>query len=53
MPEGFWGNPEGALGEQRCLRVSTKGPNEEQPDTVCFCWFILKKEGKKYKKINI
>lgn len=43
-PEGFWDNSEGALGEQRCQRVSTKrGPNKEQPNTVYFYEFILEK----------
>lgn len=43
--ERFWGSPEGVLGEQKSLRMSTEGTKEEQSNTVCFYWFILKKVG--------
>lgn len=43
--ERFWGSPESAMGEQKSLRMSTKGTKEEQSNTVCFYWFILKKVG--------
>lgn len=45
MPEGFWGNPEGALGEQRCLRMSTKGTQRRAARYSLFLLVYFKKGG--------